>query len=89
MAPASNDYWYMAVAAPDVKPYPKAEDIKAFRVPPGAIVKLERGTWHAGPLFSNGASLDFYNLELTNTNQVDHNNHYFKDEGIEFRIEEP
>lgn len=87
LAPASSDYWYMVVAARDVKPHPKEDDLHAFRIPPGVIVKLERGTWHAGPLFSNGASLDFYNLELSDTNVVDHNNHYFKEQGIEFRIE--
>jgi hypothetical protein len=45
----------------------------------GVFVKLERGTWHAGPLFVGSAHADFYNLELSDTNVVDHNTHdYFK-----------
>ena len=43
----------MAVAAPtmDVGDFPKKEDIRVFRVPPGTFVKMHAGTWHAGPLF--------------------------------------
>jgi hypothetical protein len=32
---------------------------------------LHKGSWHAGPLFTD-AQQSFFNLELTDTNQVDH-----------------
>ena len=32
---------------------------------------LARGTWHAGPLF-DAPQADFFNLELADTNVVDH-----------------
>lgn len=57
-----------------------------FRIPHGVFVKLERGTWHAGPLF-DGDGMDFYNLELADTNVVDHNAHDYTSEGISFCIE--
>jgi ureidoglycolate lyase len=36
-------------------------------------VKLHRGTWHAGPFFED-AEIDFLNLELSDTNETDHQN---------------
>jgi hypothetical protein len=61
----------MAVSAPSgsVEAFPKEKDLAVFRVPPGAFIKMNEGTWHAGPLFSN-AHMDFYNLELSDTNVV-------------------
>ena len=38
-----------------------------FRVEGSKFLKLNRGTWHAGPLFK-ADTMDFYNLELSNTN---------------------
>ena len=78
----------MCVASPSAKPAPKIEDIKAFRIPPKTIVKLERGTWHAGPLITNDSATEFYNLELSDTNQVDHQDHDFKAEGVRFLVED-
>ncbi|KAG5548216.1 hypothetical protein RHGRI_013797 [Rhododendron griersonianum] len=46
---------------------PAVNDVCVFRVSGPKFLKLNRGTWHAGPLF-NAASMDFYNLELSNTN---------------------
>lgn len=80
--------WYLAVSAPtlDVDKYPKTEDLHVFRIPPGVYIKMEQGTWHAGPLF-DGESMDFYNLELSDTNVVDHNTHdYSLHEGIAYEI---
>ena len=37
--------WYMAVAKSDVKT-PSAENMRAFRIPPGVYIKLHCGTWH-------------------------------------------
>jgi ureidoglycolate hydrolase len=44
--------------------------IQAFWIPGDTAIKLHRGTWHAGPFFL-WDYIDFFNLELTDTNQVD------------------
>lgn len=46
---------------------PNVDEIRAFRISGAKFVKLNKGTWHAGPLFRENAR-DFYNLELTDTN---------------------
>lgn len=46
---------------------PPVEDVRVFKITGPKFLKLNRGTWHAGPLFK-AADLDFYNLELSNTN---------------------
>lgn len=46
---------------------PSVDDIRVFRIAGSKFLKLNRGTWHAGPLFKADA-VDFYNLELSNTN---------------------
>lgn len=52
-------------------------------------MKLHAGTWHAGPLFDNADHMDFYNLELSDTNVVDHNTHvYSKTDSLEFELED-
>ncbi len=67
--------WLLAVAPPgdpddqDHRPDPRA--IAAFRIPGSVAVKLHRGTWHAGPYFT-APRMDFLNLELSDTNQADH-----------------
>ncbi|CAI9090989.1 OLC1v1025898C1 [Oldenlandia corymbosa var. corymbosa] len=55
---------------------PSVDDVRAFRISGSKLLKLNRGTWHAGPLFKDRA-MDFYNLELSNTNVVDHTTHDF------------
>ena len=65
---------------------PREEDLHAFRIPPGVFVQMDEGTWHAGPLFGGAAERDFYNLELSDTNQVDHHNHVYAREGLAFEI---
>ena len=67
---------YMAVAKPGITDL-KVEDVKVFKVPFGVFIKMNEGTWHAGPHFEGHEHMDFYNLELADTNQVDHFNHYF------------
>ena len=47
--------------------------ITAFSVPGRVAVCLHRSTWHAGPFF-DAPTQDFFNLELADTNQVDHHN---------------
>ncbi len=60
--------WLMGVAPPSPDPKPSVKDIVAFRIPGNCFIKLNMGTWHAGPLFDVAESMDFYNLELSDTN---------------------
>ncbi|KAL5069563.1 hypothetical protein RYX36_020450 [Vicia faba] len=67
---------------------PAIEDVRVFKVSGPKFLKLNRGTWHIGPLFTSDA-MDFYNLELSDTNEVDQTTHYFKEhDGVAFAIEE-
>ncbi|HEY9631191.1 MAG TPA: ureidoglycolate lyase [Coleofasciculaceae cyanobacterium] len=63
--------WLLAVAPPCEAKIPDWEAIAAFQIPSHCFVKLEAGTWHAGPYFDQDA-IDFYNLELSDTNLADH-----------------
>jgi ureidoglycolate hydrolase len=63
--------WWMAVAPPGAAAVPEPEAIRAFQIPGNCFIKLHVGTWHAGPLFDTPV-VDFYNLELSDTNVVDH-----------------
>ena len=63
--------WLMAVAPPGKASAPKPEEIKAFCIPGDCFIKLAVGTWHAGPYFETDV-INFYNLELSDTNVVDH-----------------
>ncbi|KAK9842219.1 hypothetical protein WJX81_001181 [Elliptochloris bilobata] len=82
--------WYLAVAAPSggVAAWPRPADLHAFRVPHGAFLKLHAGTWHAGPLFADSPHMDFYNLELSDTNVTDHNTKDYGEEGLKFEVVE-
>lgn len=75
LASTRGQDWYLGVAPPDGLGDPAAkpalDDIVAFKVPGGVAIKLHAGTWHAGPFFQ-GAVMDFFNLELADTNEVDH-----------------
>ncbi len=70
LAAVGGGSWLVAVAPPSGS-VPDPERIMAFRVPGSVAVKLHRGTWHAGPYFV-GATMSFFNLELADTNQADH-----------------
>jgi ureidoglycolate hydrolase len=63
--------WLMAVAPPGTSEEPDPAAIQAFKIPGNCFIKLHVGTWHAGPLF-DAPQVDFYNLELSDTNIVDH-----------------
>ena len=79
--------WLIAVAPPNHETQqPALEDIAAFRIPGNCFIKLEVGTWHAGPYFEH-EFVDFYNLELSDTNVVDHFTHSFlESHQIEFEM---
>jgi hypothetical protein len=77
---------YMAVAEPGLTNL-SSHDVRAFKVPFGTFIKLHAGTWHAGPHFEGLPHMDFFNLELADTNQVDHHNHFFdKEEGTAITV---
>lgn len=75
LASVGGHDWCVAVAPPldldreDAEP--RLEDIKAFRVPGDVAIMLYKGSWHAGPMFE-GEEQSFFNLELADTNIVDH-----------------
>ncbi|MDY6901562.1 MAG: ureidoglycolate lyase [Cyanobacteriota bacterium] len=79
--------WLMAVCpANNNIDEPVLKNIAAFRIPGNCFIKLNVGTWHAGPYFEHD-EVDFYNLELSNTNEVDHFTHSFlKSHQLEFEI---
>lgn len=82
-----NQNWLMAVAPPNPDlDEPMLNQLAAFQIPGNCFIKLETGTWHAGPFFEQ-EFIDFYNLELSDTNVVDHfTYHLFKQRGLEFEI---
>lgn len=63
--------WLIAVAPPGEAEQPDLSALKAFHIPGSCFIKLEMGTWHAGPYFTH-PSVTFYNLELSDTNLTDH-----------------
>jgi ureidoglycolate hydrolase len=69
--------WFIAVAPPSPSDRPDLDKMAAFRIPGNCFIKLEMGTWHAGPYFEHDA-IDFYNLELSDTNEIDHFTHDFR-----------
>ncbi|MGA7932268.1 MAG: ureidoglycolate lyase [Kovacikia sp.] len=84
--------WLLGVAPASEASLPDWESIIAFHIPGNCFIKLEVGTWHAGPYFDQ-PTVDFYNLELTDTNIVDHDTcNLLEHFGVEFqivRVEEP
>jgi ureidoglycolate lyase len=75
LAAMGGKSWLLAVAPPKDLDSPTAEpaltDIVGFLVPGTVAVKLHRGTWHAGPFFDD-EEISFLNLELSDTNKMDH-----------------
>lgn len=68
--------WFMAVAPAGDPTKPDPAQLKAFHIPGNCFIKLESGTWHAGPYFEHDI-VNFYNLELSDTNVVDHHSYNF------------
>lgn len=79
--------WFIAVSPPSEQPKPSLSGLVAFRIPGNCFIKLEVGTWHAGPYFED-EFVDFYNLELSDTNLVDHFTYNFlESENLQFEIQ--
>lgn len=80
--------WLIAVAPPtavdDSAAVPALAEIRAYVVPGDVVLLLARGTWHAGPFFAE-PSMSFFNLELADTNVVDHQS-YRLDESLGVRV---
>jgi ureidoglycolate hydrolase len=78
--------WLMAVAPPSQNDQPELSQLRAFHIPGNCFIKLEVGTWHAGPYFDH-EFIDFYNLELSDTNITDHfTYHFLKNDDLSFEI---
>ena len=79
--------WLMAVCPPNNEMNePLLSKLTAFRIPGSCFIKLSVGTWHAGPYFDH-EFVDFYNLELSDTNMVDHFSYNFlKSDNLAFEI---
>ena len=78
--------WFLGVAPPGEGAVPALEAITVFRIPGNCFVNLDMGTWHAGPYFV-GSTVDFYSLELSDTNVVDHDFcNLLEQYGVEFEI---
>jgi len=72
LSSAEGRPFWMLLAPPDTQgPVLDASAAWLLKLNPGEGIKLHLGTWHAGPLFE-AASASFFNLELTDTNQSDH-----------------
>ena len=84
---SSNGHeWLIAVCPPSVKNEPELNCLRAFRIRGNCFIKMEVGTWHAGPYFDRKL-MDFYNLELSDTNIVDHYTYNFAtQQNLEFEI---
>lgn len=78
--------WLIAVASPIDAFKPNLDQIVAFRIPGNCFIKLEVGTWHAGPFFEH-EFVDFYNLELNDTNINDHDTYnLLRNDNLELEI---
>jgi ureidoglycolate hydrolase len=81
--------WTIGVAPASEAALPDWEQIQVFHIPGNCFIKLNLGTWHAGPYFDH-ASVDFYNLELSDTNIADHDTcNLLEQYGVEFEIIQP
>jgi ureidoglycolate lyase len=67
--------WYVLLAPPDspddALALPDLSRLQAFEISGSQALALHRSTWHAGPYFLD-EEVDFVNLELSDTNVVDH-----------------
>lgn len=64
--------WLLGVCAPGAeRDTPDLATLAAFVIPGDRFIRLHKGTWHAGPYFTAASAL-FFNLELTDTNETDH-----------------
>ena len=77
LASLNGKRWYVLLAPPDEPDNPQAlpnvDRLQAYCITGSQALVLHRSTWHAGPYFLE-EEVDFVNLELSDTNVVDHHN---------------
>lgn len=89
LASVGGKPWMLCVAPPVDGDAPDPAQIRAFSIPGDVAVLLYRGSWHAGPYFHD-PEMRFFNLELIDTNVVDHFTvNLGRAFGHDFRIEDP
>jgi ureidoglycolate lyase len=88
LATAGSEPWLIALAPPSSLAMPEINSIQAFKILPGTAIQLHAGTWHAGPFFQSD-TMNFFNLELSDTNETDHENAYLaKGHGVVLRLQD-
>lgn len=90
LASVGGKPWFIGVAPPDDPDNPQAKPdiarMAAFRVAGHQAIMLARSAWHAGPFFDD-EQVSFFNLELADTNEVDHHNCLLDREfGVRYRF---
>lgn len=89
LAAVGGKPWLLCVAPPVEGDKPDPAAIRAFSIPGDVAVLIHKGGWHAGPYFHD-KEMGFFNLELIDTNVVDHFTvNLGRTFGYNFRIEEP
>jgi len=77
LASLNGKSWYILLAPPDepdnAQALPDINRLEAFCITGSQALVLHRSTWHAGPYFLED-DVDFVNLELSDTNMIDHHN---------------
>lgn len=77
LASLNGKRWYILLAPPDepdnAQAMPDINRLAVFSISGSQALVLHRSTWHAGPYFLED-EVDFMNLELSDTNLVDHHN---------------
>jgi ureidoglycolate hydrolase len=90
LAAVGGQPWWLAVAPAcnqGSDQAPALGELHGFDVPGDVAVLLKRGTWHAGPFFAT-SPMAFFNLELSDTNIVDHDTSHLDDRfGVECHFE--
>jgi ureidoglycolate lyase len=75
LAALNGQRWFILLGAPEEPDnslaVPNEQTLQAFEFNGPQALSLHRGTWHAGPYFLSDEMI-FSNLELSNTNVVDH-----------------
>lgn len=72
LAATGGRHWFICLAAPTPDASaPDPANIHCFEISGDVALALHTGTWHAGPFFT-GPACDFLNLELSTTNEDDH-----------------
>lgn len=94
LASVGGRAWFIALAHADAPDDPQGTPdpatIRAFHIAGDQALALHRSTWHAGPFFVGADTQGFFNLELADTNIVDHHTvDLHRTFGMRFRFDVP